>query len=147
MERPGIRLPLLVNPERQQALLGSTQPPRLFLASQSASGERGEAPAELRAISDEDAGQLVLGDPNWACSEVLGPVGYLIDAWCERRCLSPLGKLLSSWPPNGLTDGAYELLQALRSARAAARELATELEWELLGAVESKLSQRLGGRG
>ena len=70
-------------------------------------------------------------------------MAYLIDCWCELRCLGPLRHILQGWPPNGLTDGAIELLGALQMARAAAREVATPFEWELLSAAESKLSARL----
>jgi len=66
----------------------------------------------------------------------------LIDSWCERRCLRPLGPLLQAWPLNGLSDGAHELLRALRLARAACED-ATLFESELLSAVESKLSAQL----
>jgi hypothetical protein len=98
---------------------------------------------QRRSIPDDEAGQLIAGDANWVCLDVVGAVTYLIDAWCERRCLGPLRQVLQAWPPNGLTDGAYELLSALRLARAASREVATQFEYEFLSAAESKLSAQL----
>jgi hypothetical protein len=40
----------------------------------------------------------------------------LIDAWCDRRCLGPLGILLPAYTSfNGMTDGWGELLNALKA--------------------------------
>ncbi len=40
----------------------------------------------------------------------------LIDAWCERRCLQPLGVILPAYNSyNGMTDGWGELLRALKT--------------------------------
>jgi hypothetical protein len=138
------RFALLVNRKKRLTILARTNPPRLFLAPQRMPDDKGEGRSEPEPISEDTASQLVASDPNWACPEVLGPVRYLIDAWCERRSLGPLGRILGGWPPNGLTDGANELLSAIQLARAVARDVSTAFEWELLSAVESKLSHLLG---
>jgi hypothetical protein len=50
---------------------------------------------------------------------VNGPLGRLVDAWCERRDLHPLARVLPAYMWNfGLTDGWGELLMALQTLRA-----------------------------
>jgi hypothetical protein len=137
---------LLVNRKKRFTIFAGIGPPRLFLAPLVMADFRGEAHREYEPISEDAAGRLVAGDPNWACLEVSGAVDYLVDSWCERRCLGPLGQILRGWPTNGLSDGAHELLSAIQLARAVARNLATEFEWELLSAIESRLSDRLGAK-
>ncbi|WP_354459429.1 hypothetical protein [Mesorhizobium shangrilense] len=40
----------------------------------------------------------------------------LIDSWCDRRCLRPLGIVLPAYNAfNGMTDGWGDLLTALRA--------------------------------
>jgi hypothetical protein len=133
-------VPLLVNADEALALVGATNPPRLFAGPYLGPNR---APPELRPLADEDAGGLVGGSPAWTCPNVLAAVGYLIDCWCERRCLGPLARILAAWPTNGLTDGAHDLLDALRGARTVARGQATDFECELLTAAESALAQEL----
>jgi hypothetical protein len=133
-------LVLLVNAGDASALLATTDPPRLFLRS--GPGAKGTG-SHLADISDRDSGALVQGSPAWNCGDVLAAVTYLIDSWCERRCLAPLARILTAWPYNGMTDGAHELLDALRDARSAAHDRATVFEFELLTAAESALGQRL----
>jgi hypothetical protein len=54
--------------------------------------------------------------------DVLTDVSALIDAWCDRRELLPLARLLPAWlANNGLTDGWGAVLDALRTTRADAR--------------------------
>jgi hypothetical protein len=124
-------------------IFAGTRPPRLSIGSQQMPGVDDGERVQRRSLADDEAGQLVAGDANWVCLDVVGAVAYLIDSWCERRCLGPLGQILEAWPPNGLTDGAHELLGALRLARAASREVATQFEYEILSAAESKLSAQL----
>lgn len=46
-------------------------------------------------------------------------VAGLIEAWCERRQLHALARLLPAWiGNNGLTDGWGEVYEALRTLRA-----------------------------
>jgi hypothetical protein len=134
---------LLVNRKKRLTILAGTRPPRLSIAPQQMPGLDDDGRVERRPISDDEAGQLIAGDGNWLCLDVGAAVIYLIDAWCERRCLSPLRQILNGWPSNGLTDGAYELLDALQLARADGRDVATDFESELLSAAESKLGARL----
>jgi hypothetical protein len=43
----------------------------------------------------------------------------VIDGWCERRCLTPLSRVLGPYLGfNGMTDGWGELAFALKSVRA-----------------------------
>jgi len=142
-QTPAPHLVLLVNAVDALSLVATTNPPRLFVRRDPRDDE---AQLESRQLSDHDAGDLVEGNPAWNCVDVLAAVTYLIDSWCERRCLAPLSKILVAWPSNGLTDGAHELLGALRRAQIAAREQATGLEFELLTAAESALAQRLSSR-
>jgi hypothetical protein len=52
-------------------------------------------------------------------TDVLVEVSSLIDAWCERRELRALSKLLPAWLANtGMTDGWALVLEALKSVRA-----------------------------
>lgn len=51
--------------------------------------------------------------------DVLTEVSKLIDAWCDRRELRALARLLPAWlANNGLTDGWGDVLDALRTIRA-----------------------------
>jgi type VI protein secretion system component VasF len=60
----------------------------------------------------------VIGD-GVSASEALETVASLVDAWCERRALAPLGLVLQAYPlSNPLTDGWAALLNALRDVRA-----------------------------
>jgi hypothetical protein len=136
-------LVLLVNAEDALALVATTNPPRLFARSD-ARGK--DLRRELRGISDQEAGQLVVENPSWTCPDIPAAVTYLIDSWCARRCLGPLAGIPRASPINGLTDGAHELLDALRNARFVARDQATDFEFELLTAAESALAQRLSPR-
>jgi hypothetical protein len=79
--------------------------------------------------------------------EVLHVVDALVDAWCERRCLGALRRILRAYPlASGLTDEWGELAAALKDVRAcAAAELtAEELEslGRLAGAVDLLLARR-----
>ncbi len=66
-------------------------------------------------------------------AEVKQAVDGLIDAWCERRCLSALGRILrTDWPANQLTDGWASLLGALKDVRGGARKEITPQEMELV---------------
>lgn len=50
---------------------------------------------------------------------VNGPLGRLVDAWCERRDLHPPARVLPAYIWNfGLTDGWGELMVALHTLRA-----------------------------
>jgi hypothetical protein len=144
MPDDGNPFPLLVNRRKRLTIFAGVAPPRLFIAAQQMPDLDDERQRQRESISDEDAGKLVAGDGNWACLDVRAAVAYLVDSWCERRCLSPLGRVLQAWPTNGLSDGAHELLGALRLARAVAIDVVTRFESELLSAVESKLSGQLG---
>jgi hypothetical protein len=51
--------------------------------------------------------------------DLLVEVSGLIDAWCDRRELRALARLLPAWlANNGLTDGWREVLEALSAIRA-----------------------------
>jgi hypothetical protein len=71
----------------------------------------------------------------------------LVDAWCERRELSPLRILLPAWPmPLGLTDDWNDLRDALRHVRAMARESVTEAERVQLNLAIAFIDQTLSNR-
>jgi hypothetical protein len=56
-------------------------------------------------------------------------IEFLVDAWCERRCLRALREVLRSWPlSSGLTDEWAQLLDALEKVRAFARMELTDAE-------------------
>jgi hypothetical protein len=142
MPSGGGEFAVLVNRKKRLTIFAGTGPPRLSIAPQQMPGPEDGRQKQRRSISDDEASQLIAGDPNWICLNAVGAVAYLIDSWCERRCLGPLAPILQAWPPNGLTDGAYDLLEALRLGRAAAGD-ATLFESELLSAAESKISAQL----
>jgi len=49
---------------------------------------------------------------------VYGPLGRLVDRWCERRDLGHLAAVLPAYVYNfGLTDGWADLMEALRVVR------------------------------
>ena len=58
-------------------------------------------------------------------------VGKLVDAWCDRRSLRARREILAGFPlVSPLTDGWAELLNALESVRAFARDELTDDEAE-----------------
>ena len=71
----------------------------------------------------------------------------LVDAWCERRELTPLRILLPAWPmPMGLTDDWNALRDALRHVRAMAQESLTEAERAQLNIAIDFVDQTLSKR-
>jgi hypothetical protein len=72
---------------------------------------------------------------------------HLVDGWCERRALRPLSIILRAYPMTSpLTDGWYDLRDALRDLRAArdagiSDTEAAEIE-DALRAVEQALRRR-----
>lgn len=57
----------------------------------------------------------------------------LIDGWCERRALHPLGALLQGYPSLlQLTDDWVSLYRALRNVRGSAPDVLTDTELALV---------------
>jgi len=66
-------------------------------------------------------------------SQFFSVLQSLIDAWCDRRCLSALRRILVAYPmSSGLTDEWGELSIALENVRAFARDEITESELQSL---------------
>ena len=62
-------------------------------------------------------------------AELFRTLQSLVDAWCDRRCLSALRYVLKGYPlTSPMTDGWAELLTALQDVRAFARTELTEQE-------------------
>ncbi len=60
-------------------------------------------------------------------------VNGLIDGWCKRQALRPVGMILGVWPPqNGFTDEWQMVRDSLRHIRAAAKSSLTPDEATLL---------------
>ena len=58
--------------------------------------------------------------------EFLQALGSLINAWCDKRALRPLSRILGPYLSfNGLTDGWAELATGLKSVRAHDRDILT----------------------
>jgi hypothetical protein len=71
-------------------------------------------------------------------SQFFSTLKSLIEAWCDRRCLSALRRILVAYPMvSGLTDEWGELTIALENVRAFARDQITESE---LQKVEEAIS-------
>ena len=69
-------------------------------------------------------------------------VGALVDAWCDRRCLSALRSILPGYPLSSpLTDGWAELLKALEDVRAFARNEITEEENQTVNQLLGSINQ------
>jgi len=71
----------------------------------------------------------------------------LVEAWCERRCLPPLARVLGPYIwLNGLTDGWADLQDALKSVRASDRDVISEAELnsvsDLINAIDRALTNR-----
>jgi hypothetical protein len=76
-----------------------------------------------------DGAPLTLEEANQA-------VARLVDEWCERRALRALRHILPAWPPNGMTDGYCELVDALEKVRAfAGQQLTSDEELALHEAI------------
>ena len=72
----------------------------------------------------------------------------LVTAWCDRRELGPLSKLLPAYLAfSGLTDAWADLLEALRTVRGAHRDNLTSAELELLGEAIALTYQSLKSTG
>jgi hypothetical protein len=71
----------------------------------------------------------------------------LIDAWCDRRCLHLLSKVLPAYTSfNGMTDGWGELLNALKALTLSQEALLLEerkIVADLRQAAEDVLQARL----
>jgi hypothetical protein len=78
--------------------------------------------------------------------EFFSTLKSLVDAWCDRRCLGALRRILQAYPmASGLTDSWGELAIALEDVRAFARDEVTPLE---LQSVEETIAfaRRIVGR-
>ena len=76
--------------------------------------------------------------------QLFSSIQGLVEAWCDRRCLGALRRILPAYPLSSpLTDGWGELLIALQEVRAFAKEELTPDERKLLdnciSAVETAL--------
>jgi hypothetical protein len=71
----------------------------------------------------------------------------LIDAWCDRRAIRPLAKILGAYLGfNGLTDGWAELATGLKGIRALDRDQLTPSEQsavdDLIRATDKAIYER-----
>ncbi len=65
--------------------------------------------------------------------QLFGSIQKLVEAWCDRRCLVALRRILPGYPLcSPLTDGWGELLIALQNVRAFARHELTAEEFKVL---------------
>lgn len=72
--------------------------------------------------------------------ELNGKLQSLISAWCERKELVPLRRILNgSAAINGLTDGWAGLLVELQAIRAQDRALLTEHELDLVVELQQEI--------
>jgi hypothetical protein len=78
-------------------------------------------------------------------SEISAMIAKLIDGWCERRALRPLGIILGGWPPpNGFSDEWEHVWAAMRHLRAMCRDdLARCGETHAVDQIIADLSKRL----
>jgi hypothetical protein len=61
--------------------------------------------------------------------ELFDVLRSLVEAWCDRRCLGALRRILQAYPmPSPLTDSWDELAIALEDVRAFARSELTDSE-------------------
>jgi hypothetical protein len=79
-------------------------------------------------------------------AELFAMLARLVDGWCDRRALVPLGIILRAYPmPSVLSDSWYELRNALRDLRCLRQPVVTEQEGndieEALRAVEKALDR------
>jgi len=66
-------------------------------------------------------------------AQLLAAVQALVDAWCDRRCLSALRHILAGYPlPSPLTDGWGALYDGLRHVRALDRDQLTDAERDMV---------------
>jgi len=65
--------------------------------------------------------------------EFLAALNSLIERWCDERRLDALAKILPSFLAfNGLSDGWYELSEALKTARGLGHAAFSPSDWEVL---------------
>jgi hypothetical protein len=82
-----------------------------------------------------------------ASAEILREVDRLVCAWCDRRKLSALRRILQGWPLNaGLTDDWGALLDALEKVRGFATSELTEDERVRIDSLISDVGEVLGRR-
>jgi hypothetical protein len=99
---------------------GRREPGRSSQETASTSG-RSRTPAGTQAAGRARITRPVL--PNTAVQTnqhpVTGPLSRLVDAWCERRDLHALARVLPAYTAHfGLDDGWDDLLRALKALRA-----------------------------
>jgi len=71
----------------------------------------------------------------------------LINSWCERRALNPLGYLLRVYPGVlTLTDKQFQLLEALKTLKRLCRDYLTPEELRLVTQAQNFLEERLRTR-
>ena len=79
-------------------------------------------------------------------AEFFSTLRCLIDAWCGRRCLKALSRILPAFLGfNGLTDGWRDLYDALRNVRAFAKDELTESEMETVSSLIAAASRVIYG--
>lgn len=65
--------------------------------------------------------------------QLFASIQKLVEAWCDRRCLGALRRILPGYPLSSpLTDGWGDLLIALQNVRAFARHELTAAEQKVL---------------
>jgi hypothetical protein len=76
--------------------------------------------------------------------DLLKTLDGLIDGWCERRALKPLGYLLRKYPgPLFHTDQQFELLDALKDVKGLCYHELTPDERRLVTKAHDFLDERL----
>ena len=79
--------------------------------------------------------------------KLLTTLDSLINSWCERRALNPLGYLLRVYPGVlTLTDKQFQLLEALKTLKRLCRDYLTPEELRLVTQAQNFLEERLRTR-
>ena len=77
--------------------------------------------------------------------ELFKVIRSLVEAWCDRRCLSALRRILAAYPLSTLsTDSWCELGIALQDVRAFARNELTGPELELVNDAIIEINRATG---
>ena len=70
---------------------------------------------------------------HYSNEEFFAALGGLIEHWCDERRLDALAKILPSFLAfNGLSDGWYELSEALKTTRGLGHAAFSPSDWEVL---------------
>jgi hypothetical protein len=133
---------LVANSVTWETLYWQTSPHELWLMSHPDAALHGGDAPQLELLGGPGLEQR-LQHRGWVAVDPNVVVEFLIDRWCERRALGPLGRILQAWPNLGMTDGYGALRNALAAVRSVERDNLDSVESELVHIAQNGIDRLL----